>query len=184
MTMGPRQATGSPERPPRHQQETDRFLARGHHHLISVAKKDRVLPAHRRRAPFAELAAAFDHVGEDGVPPSHRVRQAGEPAGIEISRYSGSVMMSCTGPMTPSTEPQMTRATAPPPRSTKRDLAALHLLVAGIHHLVARRQVGPQLEAPQQRRDDLPPAGGSLARHLLVDDAAAGRHPLDVTRAR
>ncbi len=47
--------------------------------------------------------------------------------------------------------------------------------VAGVHHLVARRQIDPELESPER---PLLPFG-----HLLVDDAASGRHPLDFAGA-
>ncbi len=48
------------------------------------------------------------------------------------------------------------------------------LLVAGRRHLERRREVGPELEPVH------PPVGVALG-HLLVEDAAARRHPLDVT---
>jgi hypothetical protein len=50
------------------------------------------------------------------------------------------------------------------------------VLVARRRHLVARRQVDPQLEAAHQ------PA--LLLRHLGVDDAAARVHPLHIARAQ
>ena len=48
-----------------------------------------------------------------------------------------------------------------------------HLLVAGARHLERRRQVRPQLESVHAARR-------VALRHLLMDDAAARRHPLDV----
>src|SRR5213078_1000192 len=56
-----------------------------------------------------------------------------------------------------------------------RDVVPLHLAVARVHHLVARGEVRPELEAPH-------PALAVALRHLLVDDAAARRHPLHVSR--
>src|SRR5439155_2670564 len=56
-----------------------------------------------------------------------------------------------------------------------RDLAGLDFLVPWIHHLVRLREVHPKLEAAHSMPVDL--------RHLLVDDPAPGRHPLDVTGA-
>ncbi len=52
---------------------------------------------------------------------------------------------------------------------------ALDVLVARLHHLVRRRQVGPELVSPKTLIR-------SAMRHLLMNDPAAGRHPLDVSR--
>src|SRR5213595_60027 len=60
-------------------------------------------------------------------------------------------------------------------RRRLRDVVPLHLSVARIHHLVARGEVRPELETPH-------PALAVALRHLLVDDAAAGGHPLHVPR--
>src|SRR6266705_337905 len=56
-----------------------------------------------------------------------------------------------------------------------RDLGARHAAVARRHHLVRGRQVRPELEAVH---------GPALVTvgHLLVDDAAAGGHPLHIAR--
>ncbi len=53
------------------------------------------------------------------------------------------------------------------------DLGARDVLVARRGHLQRRRQVGPELEAVH-------PARRVAVRHLLVEDAAAGGHPLHV----
>ena len=55
------------------------------------------------------------------------------------------------------------------------DLGARDVLVARRRHLQRRRQVGPELEAVH-------PARRVAVRHLLVEDAAAGGHPLHVAR--
>ncbi len=56
-----------------------------------------------------------------------------------------------------------------------RNVGRLHLLVARRSHFERGGQVGPQLEAVH--------APGMIAfGHLLVDDAASGRHPLHVAR--
>ena len=84
--------------------------------------------------------------------------------------------MSLTGPLVPSISPQMTLTFAPSRQRHLRYLVIGEPAVPGVHHLVGRREVGPQLKA----------AHGALfvaLRHLLVDDAAAGRHPLDVAAA-
>jgi hypothetical protein len=55
------------------------------------------------------------------------------------------------------------------------DLGTLHIPVAGFHHLVGGREISPELKAVH----------ATLViplRHLLVDDAAAGRHPLHIPR--
>ena len=54
-----------------------------------------------------------------------------------------------------------------------RDGPAVHVPVAGSHHLVGFGQIGPQLKAVHH------PLGVSL-RHFLVDDAAPRGHPLDI----
>ena len=54
-----------------------------------------------------------------------------------------------------------------------RDVGGLHFLVARRGHLERRREIGPQLEAVHA-------AGRVALGHFLVDDAAAGGHPLDV----
>ena len=57
-----------------------------------------------------------------------------------------------------------------------RDGRRRDVTVAGRHHLPVGRQVGPVLEAPHG-------TGGAHPGHLLVNDAAAGGHPLHVTGA-
>ncbi len=52
-------------------------------------------------------------------------------------------------------------------------LARLEALIPGLGHLLRGGQVRPQLESTH-------PAPVVTPRHLLVDDAAAGRHPLHV----
>jgi hypothetical protein len=55
------------------------------------------------------------------------------------------------------------------------NLGALHVPVAGLHQLVGGREISPELKAVY----------ATLViplRHLLVDDAAAGRHPLHIPR--
>ncbi len=50
-----------------------------------------------------------------------------------------------------------------------------YVLVLGRRHLHRRRQVDPELKAPHE--------AVLLPRHLGVDDATTGRHPLDAARA-
>jgi hypothetical protein len=54
-----------------------------------------------------------------------------------------------------------------------RDVGGLHLLVTRRRHFERGRKVGPQLEAMHA-------AGVVAFGHLLMDDAAARRHPLNV----
>jgi hypothetical protein len=56
------------------------------------------------------------------------------------------------------------------------DLRGLHVLIARRRHLQRRGQIGPQLEAVHA-------ALRVALRHLLVHDAAPGRHPLHVAGA-
>ena len=83
--------------------------------------------------------------------------------------------MSRTGPCTPFTRPQMIFTFDAALEGDLGDLASLHIPVAGIHHLVGGGQVGPELESPHASL-------GVALGHLLVDDAAARGHPLDVAR--
>src|SRR4029077_135737 len=55
-----------------------------------------------------------------------------------------------------------------------RDLPRLYFLVTRRSHLERRRQIRPELESMHAPR-------GIALGHLLMDDAAAGRHPLHVT---
>src|SRR4051794_9491524 len=54
-----------------------------------------------------------------------------------------------------------------------RNLRGLYFLVTRRRHLERRRKIGPELEAMHA-------AGGIALGHFLMDDAAAGRHPLHV----
>ena len=57
----------------------------------------------------------------------------------------------------------------------RRNLIRTDPAIAGRHHLLRSRQIGPQLK----------PVHGTIGiafGHFLVDDAAAGGHPLNVTR--
>ena len=53
------------------------------------------------------------------------------------------------------------------------NVGRLHFLITRRGHLERGRQIGPQLEAVHAAR-------GIALGHLLMDDAAAGGHPLDV----
>src|SRR5215831_9634605 len=55
-----------------------------------------------------------------------------------------------------------------------RNLRRRNVLISGLRHLEPRRQVCPELEAVH-------PATHVSLRHLLVENAASGRHPLHVS---
>src|SRR3990172_6005601 len=55
-----------------------------------------------------------------------------------------------------------------------RDICAYYIAVAWLHHLVACREIGPELKSTHQ-------AVGITIRHFLMYDPTAGGHPLQVT---
>jgi hypothetical protein len=56
------------------------------------------------------------------------------------------------------------------------NLFAQNVSIAGIHHLLARGEIGPELKS-------IHPAAVIAFGHFLMDDPAAGRHPLNISRA-
>ena len=81
-----------------------------------------------------------------------------------------------TAPLTPSTSPAIDADHGAVVAPHLGDLRRAEVLVARLRHLELRRQVDPELEAAHA------PVGAG-PRHLLVHDAAAGRHPLHVAGA-
>ena len=130
ITIGPYQATGSPSgRPERSRNRTgccsvviatwSSFPLVEHQALGAAdAVRGGVPPAgaeHLARegvAPLVEVAFALEDVREGGMPGLATASDFA-PAGTVTSKYSGSLTMSCTGPRTPSTWPQMTLIRAP-----------------------------------------------------------------------
>ena len=104
------------------------------------------------------------------------LQRAPVPGGTHTSRYRGSAAIPSTGPRCP----QKLAAHDPDRGSVVvrhlGDVGRGHVLVARLRHLLRRRQVGPQLEAVHA-------AVRVALRHLLVQDAPAGGHPLDVAGA-
>ena len=96
------------------------------------------------------------------------------PAGSVTSTNLGATARPSTGPTSrPSPpSPAITRIRAPPSVSVSVRRLALQVAVLRPAHLLARRQVQPELQPADALGADL--------RHLLVQDAAARRHPLDV----
>ncbi len=74
---------------------------------------------------------------------------------------------------TPQNSPQITRALVPSSSVTSGMCRCRHVLVARRRHLERGREVRPELEPVH-------PPGPVALRHLLVEDAAPGGHPLHV----
>ena len=84
--------------------------------------------------------------------------------------------MPSMGPVDPQTSPQITRILVPSSSVTSGMSLRLDLLIPGWGHLESRRKIGPQLEAVHL-------AFRISVGHFLMDDAAAGGHPLHIPRA-
>ena len=100
--------------------------------------------------------------------------QARRDEDVEIARLGA---MPSTGPRLPQNSPQTTRTRVPSSSTTSGISLPGDVLVARRRHLQRRGQVRPQLEAVHA-------ALRVTLRHLLVEDAAAGGHPLHVAGAQ
>ena len=181
-----------PDRLSGHEEEPDRFGLCRNRYFLPIGKQDEI-PVGRKRIPLdveivppldfvgkrvlfsAEMAAAADHVSKDGVP---RPGLVGElrprrHRHVEVFGIGDDVPDRSLSPSDLAADDPDRGAVC---GADLRDLAAFHVTVAGVHHLVGGGKIGPELEAPHAAR--LIPF-----RHLLMDDPAAGRHPLDVTGA-
>src|SRR5512140_672987 len=121
-----------------------------------------------------EVGASLDDVSEDRVPALDRVGEAPplRDGDIKVLWVRDDVADRTLLAVDPSADDLHLRAAL---RGDFRDLAALHVPVPRVHHLVGGGQVGPELESTH----------ASLCisfGHLLVDDAASRSHPLDVAR--
>ena len=116
----------------------------------------------RRRTPCGRAA------------PSRETRR---PAGASRRRTSARRRDPPPGPTSspPAASPAITRTSRPVAARRLDETVAGEIAILRPRHLLARRQVEPELQA----RDAL----GAHLRHLLVHDAAARRHPLDVAGA-
>ena len=177
------------ERLARDQEEPHAVVAGLHRDLVAAVEEHeravvrprgrlRVRPAdafgrHRQRAGgVAELRVAREDIGErmprgldrEGLPLARRDRH------IEVDRVGRDPVH---GALRPPEAPADDANVGAVVVGDRGNLGRLHLLIAGRRHLQRRRQVRPQLEPVH-------PAGRVALGHLLVDDAAAGRHPLDV----
>src|SRR5258705_5294822 len=140
-------------------------------HQRAFAIRRRHLPRERVRRPV-EIAFALDDVGEDGVARLDRLGEgfSGRERHVEKERLGDDLAHRALSSLRlPRDDAHRGSAGG----FDQRDLALLHLAVARLHHLAARRQVRPELKAPHL---SLAVALG----HLLVDDAASGGHPLHV----
>ena len=81
--------------------------------------------------------------------------------------------MPSTGPFLPQKLPQTMRTCVPSSSVTCGNVGGLHFLITRRGHLQRGGKIGPQLEAVHA-------AGVVALGHFLVDDAAAGGHPLHV----
>jgi|GEM_PF-5133196 len=82
--------------------------------------------------------------------------------------------MPSTGPVAPQKAPVMTLTVV---IRHDRNLFGGHVLITRCRHLEAARQVGPKLKPVHL-------AAGITARHFLMQDPAAGGHPLHRARAQ
>src|SRR2546430_10297563 len=126
------------------------------------------------RGLLAETRPAFEQVRKDRMIELDRVEKVRPriQADVEVLRVHDHVLDGSADTV------HIARHNPHPYASTGfdlRDLACFDLPVSRVHHLVRLRQVHPELEAAHAVLVDL--------RHLLVDDPAPGRHPLDVTGA-
>ena len=193
MTMGPYQATGSwsgfpetsrnrmPSSPactmtssPRSKSTSDRFSACAGG---VVSSQPTGFGGHRQRAGcVAELPGARENVSKGvargldrkSLPPAGRHRH------IEVDRVGGDpVHRALLAPEASADDAHLGAVIV----LDHGDIPRLHLLVARRGHFERRRKVRPQLEAVHA-------AGRIALGHFLVDDAAAGRHPLHVAGGR
>jgi hypothetical protein len=106
-----------------------------------------------------------------------RERPAGGPLDVEVQRIGRKPLNRAR--RGPAVDRQRARNHLRPPAARQRDhrdLVGLDVAVAGRLHLLSRRQVDPELKAAH--------AAALLLRHLRVDDAAPGGHPLHTARAQ
>src|SRR5216684_2580475 len=174
---------------PRDEQEAHGICFRRDCHLFAVVEGDQVPVADQARPLHVEIvlaldliavrvlllaehAFAADDVSEDGVAARRAVGEglAGGHADVEVLGTGDDVAHRAGHAAYRAGDDLDGRAAGV---SHFRDLRAPHPAIARRHHLVLRGQVGPELEAVHG-------AIGVTLGHLLVDDAAARRHPLHV----
>src|SRR6266851_485143 len=177
------------ERLSRNQQEPDSVVARLHCNLVAPIKdyERAVVGLHGRRSvqPFhrfrrycertrgvAELSASGENIGEGMPSRFHRqgLSLAGRHRDVEIDWFGGdSIHGTSLSPETSADDSHMSAIIV----RDLRDIQRFNFLVARRSHLERRREICPQLKS-------MHPPSLVAFRHLLVDDAAACRHPLHV----
>src|SRR6266540_3584227 len=168
---------GLPERLPGEEEEASRLLPGPGPDDVPVAEDDepcrRDLAVVRVRG-VAERDLAREDVRERGVPARHRLleRAPGRYRDVEVLGLGVDLLHRAPHPVDLAGDhPDLDPVRARP----QWDLRGGDVLVTRARHLELRRQVHPDLEPVEPPRPDL--------RHLLVQDAAPGGHPLHVARA-
>ena len=125
-----------------------------------------------RRRRRAEIAGALEHIGESVPLDLHRKRLAlaRRDGDIEIARIGGNAFDRAAA--APKVAAHDAHAGAVVIHDL-RNFGAFDVLVARRRHFQRRRQVGPKLKAMHAARR-------IALRHFLMENAAAGRHPLHV----
>ena len=123
----------------------------------------------------AEVAGALEHIGESVALELDRKRLAlaRRHPDVEIARVGGDALdRAALAPEVAAHHPHAGAVVI----DDLGNLRGLDVLVARRGHLQRGRQIGPELEAMHA-------ALRVALRHFLVQDAAAGRHPLHVARS-
>src|SRR2546427_7118786 len=183
-------SNGLLDRLARHQQESNPLVPCLHHDLVSAVEEYQRMIAdvvHRPAIGFrdmlsqyrarirgvAERAGAREHVGK-------RVTRSVDVEPFPLTSRHKNVEVIRIGSYSfhrPLFAPEFTTHDSHASAVVVSHLgyrARRNILVARIGHLQRRGQVGPELEAVH-------PAMRISLRHLLVENAAAGSHPLNVT---
>jgi hypothetical protein len=169
ITKGPYWAIGSLQRPAGDEDGRAPSAPAVQHHAVAaggVGQDGHALAPHGWFGRCRQVAAV--DVDKGVVVGGQRLLEggAGLQVQVQVQRLGG---LALHGACTPWRWPAITRTVTPGPCHS--GISALgDVAVPGLAHLVARRQVQPELEAFH--------AAVFLLGHLAVDDAAAGGHPL------
>ena len=177
----------------RHEEEANAFVAGLHRHFVAAVEDDErpvaglladqdlvgavgLLGEHAEGLRGgAEVAGSLEHIGESVALQLDRKRLAlaRRHPDIEIARVGGDALdRAALAPEVAAHHPHAGAVVI----EDFGDFGGLDVLVARRGHLQRGRQIGPELEAMHA-------ALRVALRHLLVQDAAAGRHPLHVARS-
>src|SRR5579859_500095 len=187
--MGPYQGYWLLQRLAGDQEEADAFVAGLHYHFVAAIEEDQraivcgggrsgVEPAYgfgghgERLAGVAEFAGACEYVSEGvaGGLDGKRFAAAGRDGDVNVDGIGGdAVDGAALAPETAADQADVGAVVI----GNLRDVRLFDFLIARRGHFLRRGKIGPELEAVH--------ASGVIALgHFLVDDAAAGGHPLDV----